>query len=87
MTPLETALIAAVSALFGIVVALFRQQLADWKELYNAEKAEHKETKKADAELLRENTKSLNVIADYIFALPKRQADFNPGQMTEKDRR
>lgn len=85
---------AAIAGLFGALMLSMRQQREDWKALYEAERTDHKETRKAAAEEGRNNAASIQNIAKFLDDLPKRRDDWDPtgqeGRMpgtSQRDRR
>lgn len=81
MTPETTALLAiftpAIAALFTALMLALRQQRDDWKDLYLAEKKDHKDTLAAAAVTATSNSEALKELADFLHELPRRQEDWS----------
>lgn len=73
-------LTSAVATLFGALLFQMRQQLADWKRLYELEVSKHDKTREAASADSRENAKSLRELADFLHELPRRRQDWDAAE-------
>lgn len=87
MDPTIVSLVAIVSpmiaALFGAYTLAMRQSRQDWKGLYEQERSDHKETRKAASDDSLKNSESIRELADFLHELPRRTDDWanrSPGR-------